>query len=233
MITSLTLLNASELERVEDRIKELRTHWIPRGAEPANFFTFGAASYLDDPAEYPRTAAALNPILSDAFSWLYERLLDFLSKRLRAPATFAPGLGLPGFHIWLTPAIFIRPEASIHFDLQYLRAWPSLEGADLKRPLSFTMAIRLPRRGGGLNVWDVAYDRYLNFREQTGARLQPKDITLLVERLRHPYTPGGMALHSGHLLHQIGEIDEVWPGDERITLQGHALFAGGEWRLYW
>ena len=30
-----------------------------------------------------------------------------------------------------------------------------------------------------------------------------------------------------------GEIDAVYPGDERITLQGHALCQHGEWKLYW
>jgi hypothetical protein len=56
---------------------------------------------------------------------------------------------------------------------------------------------------------------------------------VLLDRMRFPYTPGAIALHSGHLMHQIGEIDEVAPGDERVTLQGHALFHKGEWKLYW
>jgi hypothetical protein len=34
-------------------------------------------------------------------------------------------------------------------------------------------------------------------------------------------------------MHQIGEIDEVFPDDERVTLQGHALCQHGEWKLYW
>jgi hypothetical protein len=233
MITSLLLLDEGECARIESQLKGLREHWVPRGSEPSSFFTLGAASYLDDAAEYVRHAADLNPILRGGFDWLYARLGEFLSRRLSAPVGFAEGLGLPGFHIWLTPAIFVTPDASVHFDLQYLRSWPSVDDVDLRHPLSFTVPIRLPRRGGGLNVWDVTYDRYRTFVERTGARIQPKDVAKLVNRVRHPYTVGAIAMHSGHLMHQIGEIDTVSSGDERITLQGHALLRRGEWKLYW
>lgn len=235
MITSLELLHDTECARLVDRIKELRQHWTRRGVDPASsFFTLGAASYLDDPATYPDRAAALNPVLRDAFGWLYARVAEFLSARMHAPVSFAEGLALPGFHIWLAPAIFVTPVASVHFDLQYLRAWPSnAQGLDLGRPLSFTLPIRLPTRGGGLNVWDVTYERYRRFVSRISGSIQPMDVTVLIERMRHPYTVGAIAMHSGHLLHQIGEIDSVVPDDERITLQGHALLQRGEWKVYW
>lgn len=234
MITSLQLLEPEECARLDESIKELRAHWIRRGHPQSRFFTLGAASYLDEPAEYPSVAERLNPILREHFDWLYDRVVDFLAGRLRAPVTLAEGLGHPGFHIWETPAIFVTPDASVHFDLQHQRTWPEdAPGVDYSRPLSFTLPVRLPRRGGGLNLWDVTYDRYLRFRERVGARIQPTDVTVLLPRLRHPYTTGAMAMHSGLLLHQIGEIDEVFPGDERITLQGHALLSRGEWKLYW
>ena len=236
MITSIELLDASECARIDGQIKELRRHWVPRGPAPAttSFFTLGAASYLDDPGEYRERAAVLNPVLRDGFAWLYTRLADFLERRLRAPVGFVEGLALPGFHIRLTPAIFVTPDASVHFDLQYLRTWPQdVPDVDFTRPLSFTLPIRLPRRGGGLNLWDVTYERYRRFAERMKGPLHPMDVTVLLDRIRHPYTPGAIAMHSGHLMHQIGEIDQVAPGDERVTLQGHALFQQGEWKLYW
>jgi hypothetical protein len=236
MITSLQLLSTAECARVESQIKELRAHWIARGLQsPASaFYTLGAASYLDDPAVYRGRAAELNPVLHGSFAWLHERVAEFLSARLRAPVSFAAGLALPGFHIWLAPAIFVTPSASVHFDLQYRRAWPSdATGLDLTRPLSFTLPIRLPRRGGWLNVWDVTYERFRRFADRIPGRVEAADLTVLLERMRHPYTSGALAMHSGHLLHQIGEIDEVAPDDERITLQGHGLLQHGEWKLYW
>lgn len=234
MITSLQLLSSAECDRLAESLEALREHWIRRGNPHSSFYTLGAASYLDDPAEYPTVARRLNPILREHFDWLYERLVDFLGRRLRAPVSFAEGLGHPGFHVWETPAIFVTPVASVHFDLQYLRTWPeNAPGVDFDRPLSFTLPIRLPRRGGGLNLWEVTYDRYLQFRRRVGGRMEPADVTVLLPRLRHPYAPGAISMHSGLILHQIGEVDEVFPGDERLTLQGHALFHHGEWKLYW
>ena len=235
MITSLELLSSGECTRVEGAIKDLRARWLTRGTSPvSSFFTLGAASYLDDAAAYSERARELNPILCDVFGWLHTRLLSFLSARLRAPVSFAEGLAVPGFHIWLAPAIFVTPIASVHFDLQYLRAWPEgTSGLDVTRPLSFTIPIRLPRGGGGLNVWDVTYDRFRRFASRIPGPVKAQDVPLLLDRMRFPYTRGAIALHSGHLLHQIGEIDDVVPDDERITLQGHALLKGAEWKLYW
>jgi hypothetical protein len=50
---------------------------------------------------------------------------------------------------------------------------------------------------------------------------------------RIPYTVGRVVVHSGHLLHQAAGVTKVAVTDERITLQGHGVFADGAWRLYW
>jgi hypothetical protein len=42
-----------------------------------------------------------------------------------------------------------------------------------------------------------------------------------------------MAVHSGRLLHQAAPGRDLAPGDERITVQGHGVLAGGVWELYW
>lgn len=234
MITSLELLDAGECRRALAQIRELREHWIPRGSDGTGFFTLGAASYLDELPAYHAHAGRLNGVMRDRFAWLYDRLCTFLTRRLRAPVVLADGLAVPGFHIWQSHAIFVTPVASVHFDLQYERTWPkTATGVEYDRPLSFTLPVRLPRRGGGLNVWDVDYERFCAFRKQIKCNVVPTDMMVLLERLRHPYATGALAMHSGHLMHQIGEIDEVAPDDERITLQGHALCQHGEWKLYW
>jgi len=143
MITSIELLNANECARVESQIKELRDCWVPRGSQVNGFFTLGAASYLDDLDEYHDRRAALNPVLRSSFGWLYDKVVEFLERRLHAPVTLADNLALPGFHIWLAPAVFVTPDASVHFDLQYLRTWPKDDPeVDYSRPLSFTLPIR-------------------------------------------------------------------------------------------
>ena len=49
----------------------------------------------------------------------------------------------------------------------------------------------------------------------------------------HPYRVGAMALHSGHQLHQIAPASVLVEGDERITLQAHAVPGEGGWIVYW
>lgn len=235
MITSLALLTQDECGQVCGELQSLREAWTVRGGQPPSFFTLGAPSYLDESPQYFAHAAKFNPLLQQRFGWLYDKLCGFLSWRLGATATLAEPLGVPGFHIWEAGGIFTRPEASVHFDLQYLRHWEraGVGSADYSRPLSFTLALQLPRRGGGLNVWDVSYERYMRFRERVGGSVQPSDVAALVPPMRHPYVTGTLSLHSGHQLHQIGEVDRVDPDDRRITLQGHALRVDGMWKLYW
>ena len=50
---------------------------------------------------------------------------------------------------------------------------------------------------------------------------------------RHPYTPGHLAVHSGHQLHQMAPAHDPQPTDERITMQAHALPVDGRWVIYW
>lgn len=130
MIDSLEVLTAASSAELRDAVHGLRRHWTPRGPEPVAFFTLGAPSYLDlapDPesAVYQRRAQASRPLLRDSFDWLYTRLSKLLGEHLGAPVTYAEHLGLPGFHVWLSAAVFTKPVAPLHFDLQYQSiSWP-------------------------------------------------------------------------------------------------------------
>jgi hypothetical protein len=42
-----------------------------------------------------------------------------------------------------------------------------------------------------------------------------------------------MVLHSGHQLHQIAPAPKLVEGDERLTLQAHAVPATDGWIVYW
>ena len=62
------------------------------------------------------------------------------------------------------------------------------------------------------------------------------ELTKKIKPRLHPYNTGGLVIHSGHSVHQIAPMPAK-PGQTdslaRITLQGHAIRAGGIWRLYW
>lgn len=229
-VANIPVLAGEECARVRSAIMALRSSWLRRNVW-VPFYTLGAASYIDaaaNPPEYYRLAGKYNPLLTEHFSWLYDRVTEVLAGQLGAPVACTGNLALPGFHIYLSSKIFEKPVASIHCDSQYaLHDW-SGQDADLEKPISFTLSIALPMHGGGLNTWDLSY-------EEVVARADGNLAELIRDRELHyhPYQKGHMALHSGRLLHQAAPGRDVQPEDERITLQGHGILAGGVWRLYW
>ena len=197
------------------------------------FYTLGVAGYLDaGPGRtgYRERAEALNPVLDADFGWLYDRLLATLREELRAPVGFAPDAARPGFHIFLAHEAFRRPLGRIHFDLQHLDIpWECPEAMDASRPFSFTLPIALPRAGAGLEFWNIGRPEFDAKSATEKARI-PDDHP--PEQIR--YRLGELVCHSGLLLHRLAPATgELFPDDRRVTLQGHALPAGGRYRAYW
>ena len=232
MIAHIPLLSADECARVLERVEAHRAVWTQRYAGlPA--YTLGAASYLDSGpgrrAAYHEKAAALNPLLEREFGWLYERLLEALGEHLGAEAAFEPRAARPGFHVFLAHEAFRRPLGKVHFDLQFMDVdWPDGRSMDFSRPVSYTLAVRLPKSGAGLRTWDVGKAEYDAMepaaRDRIGRERAPDYV---------PYREGGMVCHSGMILHQIAPAPDLLPDDVRVTLQGHALPGRNGYRLYW
>lgn len=233
-VVRLALLDEAECARAAGQVQALRPHWENR-IPGLHFYTLGAASYLDSgPAAkrdaYYRKAAALNPILEREFEWLYDRLLRELGRLLGAPAAFEPRAARPAFHIYLAHRAFSRPLGKVHFDLQYeYLDWSAYDGLDFARPVSFTLALRLPSAGAGLLTWDIAKADYDamdgSARARLGGQREPRYVA---------YREGGLICHSGLLLHQIAPARaDMLPGDARITLQGHGLPGRDGYWLYW
>ncbi len=232
-VQDIDLLTPEECTQVRDKIHSLRDAWIERRPD-VPFYTLGAASYLDAAkngfAAYKEQLDRSNPILHEHFGWLHEKVASCMEEVLGEPMGFDHRIGLPGFHIFLAHERFTRPMASLHYDLQFESIdWTGIGTPDHRRHLSMTLTIRLPKDGGGLRVWDIN-------------NLEMQDLTLeerkkKVEGKRkpdyHPYAEGKMALHSGHQLHQIAPTKRMVDGDERITLQAHALPVDGKWLGYW
>lgn len=227
----LDVLDASQCERALTAIDALRPHWTRRN--PAlPFFTLGAASYIDaaaSPEGYREAAARVNPLLREHFGWLLERAGEALGRALGGPVEWHPAAALPGFHIYLAHPMFAQPIASIHCDSQYeLVDWSACGEPDFAAAASFTLALALPRHGGGLNVWELRRD---DIRGLDNAGIAAR--VRAAPRHYHAYAAGTMALHSGNVMHQAAPGRDIAPDDRRITLQGHCLFAGGRWYAYW
>jgi hypothetical protein len=232
-VHDLKLLSAAEARDVRARVHALRQQWRRR-REEAPFYTLGVAGYIDAArdgfAAYCAAARDSNALLAEHFGDLYARLAAAIGEHLSEPVAYHDGFALPGFHIFLADPQFATPSASLHFDRQYEHLdWSGLDAADFDRQLSYTLSIALPARGAGLLVWRV------NDLELRGLPEENRKEVMRQNRrpVLHPYRVGGLAVHSGHQLHQIAPMKDMAPDDERITLQGHALPAGGRWVLYW
>jgi len=236
-LRQIPIFDDTQCEQIGAQVHRLRHYWIPRREPPCFFFTLGPASYLDcsgtDGTAYEASAEEQNEVLLNAFSEMYQRVLDRLGCELRAPVVLWKKFAIPGFHIWLTRGICTTPVASIHFDLQYVHL--KLNGSDSPRSdqvLSFTLPIKLPRAGGGLNVWDLDYQEYQEARAR-GFVESINEIKRFKTMSFLRYEVGTLVLHSGHMLHQIAPTSKLEQNDERVTLQGHGLFLEGAWHLYW
>lgn len=233
------LLSHSECQSIYDTLHQLQKIWICRDKSANSFFTLGAASYLefdnlvDGKDNYDSIAKKYNPILEKHFGWLYERVRIFLEQYLGTVVNYESNLALPGFHVWLSSGIFTQPTASIHFDLQHkFHDWKHLDKIDFTKVISFTLPIKLPKYGGGLNVWNTSHQEYIDVYNQ-GLVNDIEDLQNLSQKTLVPYQVGNIVIHSGNSLHQIAPVSQVDIADERITFQGHGVFCDEEWKLYW
>ena len=235
IVDAIAVLTADEARSVAAEVHQQHAQWTMRNAGTEfQFHTLGAASYLDAAsgqfAGYQALAQQMNPVLTARFGWLHSRLRDAVASAVGAPVRFDDRLALPGFHIYLYHPERTSKKASVHFDLQYeLVDWSRFGTPDLDSPLSMTLALALPRSGGGLLVWNI------NRREVTRMDEHDRAAHMRANRAAtlHSYTIGSMAIHSGHQLHQIAPTPDPQPGDERITMQAHALRVDGDWIVYW
>lgn len=230
-LSRIGLLGRDECVAARAAVMELRKSWIAR-SEALPFYTLGAASYIDaqaDRALYHSRASTFNPLLQRHFGWLYDKLTACLAQQLGGPVRFAPALARPGYHVYLAHRMFEQPIASIHCDMQHsLLDWSEAGLADFTQPVSYTLPIALPQCGGGLNTWEVARDHTAGW---TAASVL-KTIADTPPRYE-AYALGELVLHSGRIPHQAAPATRVQEGDERITLQGHAIACDGQWVLYW
>lgn len=253
-IDSLDLLTKEECDRVHSIIQDLENIWVLR--HPViPFYTLGAAHYFDipdnpeSPNYYYELAKKYNPILQLHLGWLYERLANKLVQHLKAPVNYRENLGLPGFHIFLPhPALeepknlthqqwyasrYNQPKVvanAIHSDTSHMLVnWETKEkDIDFSKVMSFTLAIVLPKSGGGLYVWDLQRDETIGIKSGELLKLlNSRNKTL------YSYKPGNFILHSGQNYHQIAPMPNMLENDSRITLQGHGLFHEGKWQLFW
>ena len=232
-LQQITLLDDAQCAELVDRIHGAKEHWVRRLQQP--MFTLGTASYLDAAGgrfpSYLEKARRTNPVLRDLFADVYGSMADALEKELGAPVIYNDEhVARPGFHVFLAHPAFTKPVAKVHFDLQYKDIdWTPFGDVDFRQQMSITLAVRLPKQGGGLRLWNLDHE--------TAEKLTADERKALMDDHRKadyvPYEAGKLVVHSGHLLHQIAPAKQMIDDDQRITLQAHALPVDGTWLMYW
>ena len=232
MLERLPLLSTEECRQVGTVVHGLRPYWTSRHDDLPSY-TLGAAAYLDIPNHGIRTylvrTVRTNRRLLMQLPWLYARLVERLSEHLNRPAAVTSQFAAPGFHIFRAHERLHELEPKLHFDLQYQRLdFPVPDAANKDHRLSFTVAINLPKAGGGLYIWDIESEDYTGKPGSSLVALSQQCSPIL-----HEYNLGELLLHDGNHLHQIAADRPLAPEEERLTLQGHGLLTGGVWQLYW
>ena len=234
MIKSMDFLTEKESEECVKTLFQLKDDWVFRGPL---FYTLGTALYLDAVSEfgsYQIKAMEVNKVLKKHFPLLYSRLQLKLEEELKKKVVFSKQLSLPGFHIFYAPqneleTIFMKQSPpSIHFDLQFEKTPFISKNIKKDQLISFTVAFKLPLKGGGLNYWDIVYADYDNL-----SKADQEKLFLSKEKHYCPYQEGKIVIHNGFTLHQISISETYDLDDMRITLQGHAVLENEVWTVYW
>jgi hypothetical protein len=239
------ILNVQHIESALLDIDRLSPYWIRRAPQPLESFTLGAATYLDLTTRcqnYDAVRLKINPLLEAHLGWLYNLLISALSEDF-GPMVLQKDLAFPGFHIFGARPdqstseegckMMERPIASVHIDAPYrahMSIWSQYKKIDFLNPLSITLCLRLPKSGGGLNMWqEIDRKTHHAGHDMVDCRFS------VVEKsaFRYiPYQTGCVYVTSGHQVHQIAPAVRMLPNDRRVTLQAHALQCDGVWRLF-
>jgi hypothetical protein len=247
----LSVLSASEAEVTVTTLDTLVGHWTRRDMFPIDFYTLGAASYLDAVADiesYRALALEKNPLLATHFGALYQAVRRQFAPLL-GPCVLHDALAHPGFHIFghrpgqannrFTIRAMEALTGSIHSDRQFephTAVWSTFHDVDLEHTLTFTLALELPSGGGGLCFWDdpsmARYDDDGAFSMHVKNAIDFEGLHGVPRPTIIPYRVGELFFFFGQGSHVIAPSLRLSPTDRRITLQGHGTLCDGTWRLY-
>tara|TARA_R110002153_G_scaffold274037_1_gene446787 strand:- start:26090 stop:26761 length:672 start_codon:yes stop_codon:yes gene_type:complete len=207
-ITEHGIWSAGECADVANMVKALPDYWIDRGV----FWTVGAATYQDPPRAYTGIANACNVVLDHYFysTPSFAKFMECMRWVYDANVVVMQDFARPSFHVFTDKANGLN--GSLHVDEPY-KSLALPEG--WHSPTSFTMAVEMPKKGGGLNYWaNETLPIHKEFHQDDN--LPPPDAHL-------EYELGVLYKHDGLFYHQISNNHHAAPDDFRITLQGHTV----------
>jgi hypothetical protein len=233
---------------IVEQLFKLREKWSP--IRPG-FSVLGTPLWLKG---VPDTQIKTNNlILQEHFGHLIEKINISLASLLDEPIKAMDGFSLPGFHIFesLTGEDPIRPPVELHYDSELWgeifgqhptlsKKYTEKEFFDPELTLSFTLALKFPKKGTGLYTWPtLTRHELISYANTLEVSRFATMACLLNQHKREftPYTVGHYVTHNGQVVHWIPPMavsgEPIPVGEQRITLQGHGIKHAGIWEIFW
>ena len=246
MIYSIPCFSEEDSAILAERVLSLREYFTERNKitdevrvngeekdKPTTFYTLGTSTYLDMKKAHGANALFTNNLLLENFSQMYGILIPCLSEALNEKVMLINTLNIPGFHIFdseCLPKAGVSGGGSIHrdypdysaeFDFNYIR------------PFSFTVLLKAPVKGAGLNYWDdpELSEEITYF--QTFCTMPDEMYDRVKLKVKYfEYKVGELVIHDGSTLHQVANMVETTDNEHRISIQGHGVLTQEGYVIY-
>ena len=190
---------AIDTEAMAKKVLAMKDLWISR-SEDYPFFTLGRCAYLDGKTQaYYDNLKKENEVLIDQFAIPYSYIGDALNQYFKENVFLSNDLRVPGFHVFPSNKKFLKISGKWHQDYPHTTL-----GLDDIDTYAFTLAIKLPTGGGGMDYKDPFY-----------------------QQKHFAYNEGDLVVHKGDIIHRIAGMKQYVEGEYRITLQGHIVRKDG------
>ena len=194
-----------DVDKIYKDVLGLKDLWIQRHLP--GFYTLGPCAYLDlDSPAYYKGKEKTNPVLLETFPEMYQAVQDYLEGVIGEEVWLDPDVAHPSFHIFESNPCYLKQSGTWHQDRPNVTL-----GLGEVDPLTFTVAIKLPKSGGGMDY----------------------TLTDGSDEIYYGYEEGSIVVHSGFVYHRISKLKEYVEGEHRITLQGHIIRKNGKLIMYW
>ena len=191
-------------DEIANKIFNLKKYWISR-SDSFSFYTLGRCAYLDGKTlSYKTDIKSLNSILQKNFGNLYDQIIIKLSDQFNENIYLNSSLAHPSFHIFESSPFLLTHAGLWHQDCPHITL-----NLGFNTPYTFTVAIKLPSGGAGIDYVIDGQQKYL------------------------PYKETEMIGHDGNIIHRISGLKTYVKGEYRITLQGHLIRLKDRLTMFW
>ena len=188
-----------DIGTVACKVLSMKDEWIDR-SDKYPFFTLGRCAYLDGKTDaYYNNLKEENEMMVHVFADLYTEIGIVLNSVFAEDIYLTTELRVPGFHIFPSDKKFLAISGKWHQDHPHVTL-----GLDNIDSYAFTLAVKLPKSGGGMDYFD-------DFHQAQHLAYNEKDLVI----------------HNGQTIHRIAGMKEYTPNEYRITLQGHIVRRDG------